>query len=835
MKLGIARQDFIVISQFACCETESFSKICVKLLQLYTTIFPPIFFKRRVVETVKAIITHLWNKLSSEYSLATEILSVPFIPQNTRLPSNSEKIKKRLSIILSAIVRLYLRARAINVFITKTAISFTVQKSLKNNSNSQDFGLQFIIMLGQVDPKYNKIETSRDKFMTLWMKDKKEFDEKLDIDSSKITPNFLESIPHMIKQLYNGLLSPVKLNLDDLNGLVKNISLPVKSYLDDFIGSLDFDRDYICKKLKAFNKNCFNLEFCHLVELTKGQFNFRCLNPKARKMVDKKLREKDENKLVNLASENSDVFMNQIYEDLSFLMNLIHNKKISSISLLDKVLEIVSMYRVPKLYQHFFEDFLPNQMRVAAFKVDNLLILLRRIISNLNRDFSSTSYENLYNTNWSDGNIFTVKTKLFSKIYQNYFLFQNLKEDCHSIETSSKLKDCISCVSPSMQLKYLMVYKLEPSNSKCLDYFVDFIHKMLPVAFMMGKKMTLLISVFKLMMSIEQKSVSKINIDSYCKFNLSFLDMWRIVQKTKHRHSDLVDFHINRVIEKFYFFNVNYFAWTKYSSDLNKESYLISKITKVETLVKELSLIHQEITHLYNTLEIDTIKRKIIYGRYSRDKKVFSDFKKVYLAKFSNAYSVRRVVGILGFGDKQLDSRPFFINVSPYFDSSDLVFKVRTLLTSISHLIADEIDKIRANFFMSLEHVSNLHTLETAKFSMDEMRNYALTLFYLNPISSLAFVERFKFTIKTKSLNFDWIHNLYGDTLEKLSELFITKKEFLSLYIDYMYQSDKEMLEEKHVIMFWRMPHIQVLFKYINEKYDKVKIVIDYFAKNMLR
>jgi hypothetical protein len=55
---------------------------------------------------------------------------------------------------LSSLVRLYLRANAVNSYLTKNALESLVQKQLKKAGGKEDVGLKFLVALGMLDICY---------------------------------------------------------------------------------------------------------------------------------------------------------------------------------------------------------------------------------------------------------------------------------------------------------------------------------------------------------------------------------------------------------------------------------------------------------------------------------------------------------------------------------------------------------------------------------------------------------------------------------------------------------------------------------------------------------
>jgi hypothetical protein len=100
---------------------------------------------------------------------------------------------------------------------------------------------------------------------------------------------------------------PMKNIEKQLRQMINYITLPLKSYLDDFIGALDLDRNFVTKKLHNFNTHCLSMEFCHYLKRTGWQLTPKILSLKIRVHLDPKLKTLDASQL----QANNEQMMNE--------------------------------------------------------------------------------------------------------------------------------------------------------------------------------------------------------------------------------------------------------------------------------------------------------------------------------------------------------------------------------------------------------------------------------------------------------------------------------------------------------------------------------------------
>ena len=151
----------------------------------------------------------------------------------------------------------------------------------------------------------------------------------------------------------------------------------------------------------------------------------------------------------------------------------------------------------------------------------------------------------------------------------------------------------------------------------------------------------------------------------------------------------------------------------------------------------------------------------------------------------------------------------------------------------LTNLIADEIEKIKGFFYTKFKHDSHYpDLLGKSKCSVPEFTKDLGVLFWQNPQTAFAYSQRLKSEVENPKENM--LSLAFGPLIESSVEVFIKFKEFLSFFIDYKVETstaDRGL----DIIMYWEMPFIPDILKYIGQSYDQQAILGNFFAKMMLR
>lgn len=152
----------------------------------------------------------------------------------------------------------------------------------------------------------------------------------------------------------------------------------------------------------------------------------------------------------------------------------------------------------------------------------------------------------------------------------------------------------------------------------------------------------------------------------------------------------------------------------------------------------------------------------------------------------------------------------------------------------MGNFLADEIEKIKGFFYTKFKH-DDLYPdlLGQSKLSQSQFKEDLETLFWLNPQTAFSYSQRLYGEVLKPTL--DLASNTFGPLVERSVEVFIQYKEFLPLFVDYKAENSTNPNSDLEVIMFWEMPFIPNILKYIGQKFDKLSTLGNFFSKMMMR
>lgn len=148
-------------------------------------------------------------------------------------------------------------------------------------------------------------------------------------------------------------------------------------------------------------------------------------------------------------------------------------------------------------------------------------------------------------------------------------------------------------------------------------------------------------------------------------------------------------------------------------------------------------------------------------------------------------------------------------------------------------MVADEIEKIKGFFYTKFKHDSHYpDLLGKNKYTVTEFQKDLAVLFWQNPQTAFAYSQRLKSEVTNPKS--DMLSFTFGPLIEPSMDVFIKFKEFLPFFIDYRVENGTA-AHGLEGIMYWEMPFIPDILKYIGQKYDQLSILGNFFAKMMLR
>ena len=368
-----------------------------------------------------------------------------------------------------------------------------------------------------------------------------------------------------------------------------------------------------------------------------------------------------------------------IFEDLSFLLNLTRHRTMSELDLIDRVLSIVAMYFIPAVYKFLFSEFLPSLMKdSSSFDYDSMLIKIQKVVVKLlsNFDGSASNYDNLHPSSIDD-TVMKLKSNLLLSVYRDR---QYYVGDGHMlktlIENSYRTGRTLCVTSPSLHYAGLHAINLEKDCIKCVNHVARFLQKFMPVFFIKVKRIENIMMFFESIFRLEQSSVRKISLSSFCEINLSFLQFWSIWQFSAISQFEDMNFAmLNKSLkQKYLIFNINYFSWNIYTSDCYKEYNHTESLEKIIRNLNELYYIHAKIVQLVDESieKISNDDGSLVYDRPFEYQSSLGNICQVVISRTISPFTIKRQRHMLAHNCGTANSCIAYLNVEMInLDSSD--------------------------------------------------------------------------------------------------------------------------------------------------------------------
>jgi hypothetical protein len=257
---------------------------------------------------------------------------------------------------------------------------------------------------------------------------------------------------------------------------------------------------------------------------------------------------------------------------------------------------------------------------------------------------------------------------------------------------------------------------------------------------------------------------------------------------------------------------------------------------KIIRNLNDLYFIHSKIVTLAEdpTARIISPETLLIYGQSFSHSSYLSPDMEVFVGKSRTPFSLSKTLKLLGNNRPGGAAHSIYLSVLSTTPESNLRSS-RKIQKIIGELIADEIEKIKGFFYTKLKHDSNYpDLLGLKKVSEADFKANLDIIFWDNPFTALAYSQRLYSEISNPKQ--DFMSRVFGPLVEKVAEVFVQYREFLSFYLDYKSDTCPEYsMHTSDIIMYWEMPFIPTILKYIGQKYGRYELLGNFFAKMMLR
>ena len=253
----LAHRDFIVLCQFCLSSCTPFAYTSRSYLIQYMKLFPPVFFKESVLETLAFAIDRLTSKLNLNYSNISETIEFPYYSQSILAVSSKDDLKSLLNLMVSVLTNLYFVAYIMSRYLTKSVVE-NFLKAVRESYSDESLGKQFLSYISQIEPELKKNPANTNYFL-VWLKETRKFYGKLDFDKTRLTP-FMKSVLKAYTK------SGSTIDLLEFKTVLSKAPQTEKNFLEHFVGALDVNEERLSQKLKDLNVSCMNLEICLILK-----------------------------------------------------------------------------------------------------------------------------------------------------------------------------------------------------------------------------------------------------------------------------------------------------------------------------------------------------------------------------------------------------------------------------------------------------------------------------------------------------------------------------------------------------------------------------------------
>jgi len=447
---------------------------------------------------------------------------------------------------------------------------------------------------------------------------------------------------------------------------IENVIVPETRYNEDFIGGIHLTQSQLKEKFNRFNHNCYLLEYSTLQIVSELKIDTVDI-PKFLETIIRV------NVGHNIVLEKKDYYMlqglakKQIADDFNFFLNLVHSESITQLAVFDNLVEILSMYREPSLYELFFANFIPGFIRNSKLTILNIMNILENLFKSLSEDLEITNLPNFYQNIEISQSIMDTRVPLFSTIFTNNSTISEAA--LIPSESNSKLSTLVDILSPSLSLKYPYRHMMEELTASCFGKILGFLDQILPIFFIIESDKTVIIKVLKLLMNIDPKSIYRIPLDIFCKYNettLNFLmtldNLIETSKRTLDNHQRNKSF-LDSLLKSLVLFNYNYFGWSIYQPGKSKDNFKIS-LNSALMIYNQLTQIYQKILLISEMTDKIDFSIESFYSTMKPLKTSFVVFKQTYLTRHKDYYTLFRLSPSFSLSGSSYANNKIYVNVS---------------------------------------------------------------------------------------------------------------------------------------------------------------------------
>lgn len=577
----------------------------------------------------------------------------------------------------------------------------------------------------------------------------------------------------------------------------------------------------------------FNLFLIHLISNSRNIIHDILANKTLLSFISPKLQsltpqiEKQPRYLFKKLEEIKESLYNDLFDHLLHIKSIIKKNPNESLLVFSNLIEISKVFCLPKVFKFIVQHILPSCYLSKSNNFDDrffciLFELMGYIIVQINRLTNIKAEEKTTNAD-----IFSIHSDFFKSITKLELLEVSAKQVSSFVSNYISKNGIYEPFKNGVFSFSKLNYRL--SRNIKLEFY-EKAYKILSKAFaehmsiFLAKKTDLrkLFSIMTLPFELDPKGLEQMTLNSICYTLINNLEMYQVMKEAHEKFQTFTREELRYFTAKTLNFGLMYYA----KSSLQFQEDIYSKKTNLKQCAKKMELFMKTCKYLQK--EMFTNEMVEMASSYQTKKLIQSSKKQEYsYLKQTRKSFYRHVFPIAPY---QID---FKIGVSFLRTNMsktkklnfDLMRKILVLL------LGNDIDRLKGFNCIHLSTFKNDFSSEDKLFSESESITYISALANRNLNLAFNFYSKFRFAIQNDTRIVEFLS-------EKVAEnpcFYLQFNHLLDLFINKQTSASPNQNFSLLEICYWKIPHIQMLLKYISTEYEKMPLLQIFFTRTLKR
>ena len=518
---------------------------------------------------------------------------------------------------------------------------------------------------------------------------------------------------------------------------------------------------------------------------------------------------------------------NDLFDHLLHVKSIIKKNPNEALIIFSNLLEISKVFCLPKVFKFIVQHILPSCYLSKSTNFDDrffyiLFEQLSYIILQINR-FTNIKHEE----KTTNADIFTIHSDFFKSITKLELLEVSPKQITRFLNQYLTKNSLYNPFKNGLFAFSRLNYRL--TRNMKLE-FCDKVYKILTkslsehINIFLSKKTELrrLLAIMNIPFEFDKKGLEQLTLNSICYTLINNFEFYQVMKFYNEKFQIFTREELRIFIVKTLNFGLLYYAKSglQFQEDIySKKSNLKQCERKLNLFIKACKYLQKEVflnesielASSYQTKKLILSSKKQEYYYLKQTRKNF--YKYLYPLV---SYPVNYKMGVSFMKTNMEKTKK--INL-------DLLRKILLLF------IGNDVDRLKGFNCMHMALFKNEFSFEDKLFSEAESLTYITALSLRNLNLAYNFYSKFHFALANESRIIEYLSEkvaenpLFHLQFNHLLDLYITKQ------ISNTPNNNFSLME----MFFWKIPHIQLLLKYISNDYEKIPLLQIFFTKTLKR